>query len=177
MNMKKTLAIALAVAGLATSGAAFAQNADQASATATGQVTIIRPLTIVNTSNQKLDFGRVVQPRTGNSTITLSNSTGAVSTTGTAVALPGTTTFAPFVATGEGGQAVTVTVPATFDLSGPGLPITVNLTPTVNGSTTLSGTLGSSGTKAIDVGGNFDLSSGQASGAYSGTFTVTVQYN
>jgi hypothetical protein len=173
--MKKTLAIALAVAGLAGSGAAFAQSADSASATADSSVTIIRPLTM--TKDADLVFGRVVQPRSGSDTVTLANTGNSVSTGGSAVVLGGiTTSRAVFTVSGEGGQAVGVTIPSSFNLTKGSDSIAVTLLPDVGTSVTLSNALAAAGSKTINVGGSFSLSSTQASGAYAGTFTVSVAY-
>lgn len=174
--MKKTLAIVLAVAGLSVSGTAFAQAADTDNKSATTSVTILRPLTL--TKDADLVFGRVVQPRTGNDTVTIANNSNTTTVGGTAVVLGGiTTSRAAFTASGEGGAAITVTVPATASLTSGANSLTVTLDPAVSGSTTLSGSAASAGTKTIDVGGHFTLGSGQASGAYTGSFTVTVAYN
>ena len=41
----------------------------------------------------------------------------------------------------------------------------------------LSGALGAAGSATLNLGGSFNLPSTQASGAYTGTFNVTVAYN
>ena len=102
-----------------------------------------------------------------------------VTVTGTGIAkLNGITpTAAQFGVTGEGGQAVTVSVPATITMAGSGPNITVTTSATGSGVQTLSGALGAAGTLTVRVGGSFPLTSTTASGSYSGTFTVTVAYN
>lgn len=173
--MKKTLATVLAVAGLAASGAAFAQSADTSSATANSSVNIIRPLTI--TKNADLVFGRVVQPRSGSGTVSIANSSNSVVAGSGAVALSGiATSRAVFTVDGEGGQAVSVTIPSTFNLTKGSDSITVTLSPDVGSSVTLSNALAAAGSKTINVGGSFSLPSTQASGAYTGSFNVDVAY-
>lgn len=176
IHMKKTLAFVLAAAGLAGSGPAFAQSADSASATASSSVTIIRPLTM--TKDADLSFGRVVQPRSGGDTVTLANTGNTVTTGGSAVVLGGiATSRAVFTVSGEGGQAVGVTIPSSFNLSdGASHSISVTLLPDVGTSVTLSNALAAAGSKTINVGGSFSLPSSQASGLYSGSFTVNVAY-
>ncbi len=176
--MKKTLACALVAAGImAGSSAALAQST--ATATATGTTTIIRPLTI--SKDVDLAFGRIVKPGTGSGTVAVAN-TGSSALAGSgAIALPGlAVSHAQFTMAGEGGQLVNVTVPASFDMAlvgGTGQKITVSLDPDLGTSTTLSNALGVAGSKTLNVGGHFSLPSTQDTGAYSGTFDVTVAYN
>ena len=153
---------------------AFAQAS--ASATANGSTTIIRPVTITNTSG--LSFGRIVKPSTGTGTVTIANSADTVSAGAGAVALAGiTTSRAKFTIDGEGGQALTVTVPGTFALGNGTDTITVTLNPNAAGTQTLSNALGAAGTLALNVGGSFNVPNAVSTGAYTGSFDVTVQYN
>jgi len=58
--------------------------------------------------------------------------------------------------------------------------ITVTLDPDWNTTTnqvTLSGSSGSAGSANLNVGGHFSLPSTQASGSYTGSFSVTAAYN
>ena len=172
--MKKIIALALVAAGMA-STQAFAQAANTSTDTANGSVTIIRPLTI--TKNSDLVFGRVVQPRTGTGTVSIANNSNAVVVGAGAVALSGiTTSRAVFTVDGEGGQVVTVSIPSTFNLTKGVDTIAVTLTPDFGATVTLSNALAAAGTKVLNVGGNFNLPTTQASGAYAGTFAVTVTY-
>ena len=172
--MKKIIALALVAAGMA-STPAIAQAAKTSTATAKSSVTIIRPLTI--TKDTDLVFGRVVQPRSGTGTVSIANnSTTTVAASG-AVALSGiTTSRAVFTVDGEGGQVVTVSMPGTFDLTKGADTITVTLAPDFGATVTLSNALAAAGSKVLNVGGGFNLPSTQASGAYTGSFAVTVAY-
>ncbi len=67
---------------------------------------------------------------------------------------------------GEGGQAFSISAPATFEMSGPGTPLTVSLTSTASGAQTLSSALGSAGTFAFYMGGSFPITSTTATGTY-----------
>ena len=149
-----------------------------ASDTGTATVTILRPLTV--TKNTDLKFGTVVEPAAGSATVTI-DTTGTRTTTlvvgGAAVGV------SDFTVAGEDGQAVTVSVPATFPInntSGPG-----SLTVTTTGNTTNVGShnlaggtgLGSGGTLDVKVGGQITVLNTTNSGLYSGTFTVSASYN
>jgi hypothetical protein len=139
----------------------------------TGTATIIQPLTV--TSNATLRFGTLIRPAAGSVTAVISTA-GAFSGTASAVA-SGPQGNADFTVSGEGGQNVTVSVDASFNMSGPGAAIAVTTTATNTGSHALSGSLGSTGTLDVAVGGSISIPSAQASGAYSGTFNVTATYN
>ena len=52
----------------------------------------------------------------------------------------------------------------------------VSLTNDLGTSTTLGGSVGSDGTKSLNVGGSFDVTNTTQTGAYTGTFNVTVAY-
>lgn len=174
ISMKKIIALALVAAGMA-STPAFAQAANTSTDTANGSVTIIRPLTI--TKNTDLVFGRVVQPRLGIGTVSIANNSTTTVAANGAVALSGiTTSHAVFTVDGEGGQVVTVSMPSNFDLTKGTDTITVTLAPDFGATVTLSNALAAAGTKVLKVGGGFNLPSTQASGAYAGTFGVTVAY-
>lgn len=148
----------------------------QSSATTTGTTTILQPVTIAQ--NSPLAFGRIVRPTTGTGTVTIGTGADTVTTSGGAVALAGTTSRARYTVTGEGAQTVSVTMPASFNLSKTGAPdIAVTLTRNPAGVLTLSNVLGSAGTAALDIGGSFSIGNTTATGDYSGTFAVSVAYN
>ena len=176
--MKKIIACAAIVAGLlAGSSAALAQAANTDTETTTGSVTIIRPLTI--TKNTDLAFGRVVQPRSGTGTVSIANNSNTTVAGSGAVALTGLpTSRATYTVEGEGGQVVVTSIPLSFDLSNGTDTLAVTLLPDFGSTVTLSGALADSanGTAALNVGGSFDLPSTISSGAYTGTFDVTVTY-
>ncbi|MBB4612142.1 DUF4402 domain-containing protein [Novosphingobium taihuense] len=173
--MKKLLASAAVAAGLLAGGSAFAQAANTSSATASGSVTIVRPLTI--TKNSDLAFGRIVRPRTGGTgTVTLANTGNTVVAASGAVALASTTSRAQFTVDGEGGQSVTASIPSSVNLTSGTNTIAVTLLPDFGSTVTLSGALAAAGSSTLNVGGSFSLPDTQATGAYTGNFTVTVTY-
>ena len=172
------------LAGLAISAIASAAHA-QASATSTtsASATIFRPITL--TKNTDLRFGTIVRPATGSDTVTIDATDGTRQlATNSAVALTSGAHVAPgratFTVDGEGGQAFSITVPASFNMTRTGGSETIAITLTASATSgTLSGTLGnaSSGSATFGVGGAMPVTSSTASGAYSGSFVTTVAYN
>lgn len=170
-NIVRVLPV-LCLAGAALPAAA--QSAD-----GSGSITVIRPLTVTN--DTPMAFGTVVRPATsaGNGTVAVAAAaTPARSVTGDVVALASTSaSAAKFTLDGEGGQTVSVTVPASFDMASGSDTLTVATSKDIGATVTLSGALGSDGTKVFYVGGSVPITNATASGAYAGTFTVSASYN
>lgn len=138
---------------------------------------VFRPISIAQST--ALAFGKIVRPSSGSGTVSIAAATGVRSLTGTGASglsspVP---TRATYTVSGEGGQAFSLTVPASFQMTGPGTPLTVTLSSTASGAKTLSSVVGSAGTLAFSVGGSFPITSTTVSGAYQGSYAVTVQYN
>lgn len=161
----------LCVAAVAAASGTAVRAAPAATANATAK--IFKPLTISKT--QDLDFGTIVLAGasfTGEivtvaagGTVTCGSGTGKITCGGAPKA-------AKFHLVGTNNSAVTVTSPA-FNLTG---PATLAVTPT---STVQTVNLGSAGlTTGIDVllGGSITLASSTPDGTYSGTWTVTADY-
>jgi hypothetical protein len=177
-TMKTALKIAAGISALsALSGLASTAHA-QASATASanGSATIIQAIAVTKTSD--LAFGTIVKPTTGTSTISMSSTGNAwLATGGNAVrAGSGAATSAAFSVTGEGASAFSISVPPTFNLVSNGNTLVVSTTQSAT-TATLLGTIGSPGSQTFGVGGSFPLTTSAASGAYTGSFVVTVAYN
>lgn len=174
--MKKIIACALVASGLVVGAPAAFADASTSTATANSSLTVIRPLTV--TKNTDLVFGRIVEPRSGGTgTVSIANTSNSVVAGSGAVALSGiTTSRAVFTVDGEGGQVVTVNMPSAFNLTKGSDSITVTLSPDFGSTVTLSNALAAAGSKTLNVGGSFSLPDTQASGAYAGTFDVTVAY-
>ena len=175
--MNPALKIALCVAAIsALATPALAQNS--ATQSTTGSVKIIQPITLAK--NTDLGFGSVVKPNSGTNTVAIDATSGARAMTGggDAALAPSASGRATYTVTGEGGQTFSISTPASFDMQrqGGSDTITVALTQSATAGT-ISGALGNTGTAAFGVGGSFDVSAATASGAYSGTFDVTVAYN
>lgn len=180
MNIIRTLALT-ALATFAIASGAHAQAS--ASQTTSASATIFRPITL--TKNTDLRFGTIVRPASGSDTVNIAAADGARTlSSNNAVALTSGAHQAPSRATytvaGEGGQAFSITIPASFTMTrtGGSETLTIALTATAT-SGTLTGTLGdsSSGSATFGVGGAMPITSTTASGAYSGTFVTTVAYN
>ena len=80
-----------------------------------------------------------------------------------------------FNVTGQSSQTVTITLPSSFTLTSGANQMTVsNLTstPAAGAATALSAT----GTATVNVGGTLTVSPNQPQGAYSGSYTITVNY-
>lgn len=174
--MGKILKIAAGGAALAALATPVsAQNA--ASATASASTTILQPLTISKTAD--LNFGTIVKPTaTGTSTITVS-STGSRTITGSNAVAANTAgvSSAAFLVRGEGGQQFGITVPASFKMTSGTSTLTVTTSNPVGATGVLSGSVGSQGTLALGIGGTLKITKATVSGAYSGTFKVTVVYD
>lgn len=148
------------------------------SASTTATANVFRAITISKTAD--IAFGKIVQPSTGSGTVSLT-AAGARTVTGTgafAFASP-SPTAAAFSVSGEGGQAITVSIPTSFPMTSGANSLTVTTVSTGGGVQTLNSSLGNAGTPptAITVGGSFPFSSTTPTGSYSGTVSVTVQYN
>lgn len=172
--MKKTF-MAITTAMLAVSLPGTAQAQSSASATATGSTTLFQPISIAKTSD--MSFGRLVKPATGSVYVVLFNESGAINPEpGLQVLDAGSVARAVFTIAGEGGELVSISVPPSFTMSNGANTIAVTLEPNEGGVTTLSGSAGSSGNVTLGIGANFVLPSTQATGFYSGSFTVSVAY-
>ena len=168
MNKFLATAGAIAVLALTSTPAVAASPSAQANATAK----IYKPLTI--SKAQDLDFGTIVLVGAAfaNEVVTVPTSGPIVCGGGTNVTCSGTPTAAKFHLVGSNNAAVTVNSPA-FNLTG---PATLSVTPT---SLTQSVNLGATGnTTGIDVllGGSITLASSTPDGVYTGTWTVTADY-
>jgi len=153
-----------------------ATNGNDVTRTGTGRATVRRSLQV--TKHSDLKFGRIVRPSSGDSTVTISPITGLRTVSGTGVGLTDPApSWAYYTISGEGGQTLSITVPASVSMTGPGTPLSVNLTSFRPPPQQLSGSANATGTYDFWVGGNFTLSSTATSGTYSGVFNVTIAYN
>lgn len=170
-------AAALALVAFGVTAPAMAQSSQ--SATGNGSITIIRPVGV--TKSADLKFGTVVRPGTGSGSVAIS-AAGARSVTGGVVGLNSgdAPQAAEFTVAGEGGQSVSVSIPATFIMANGVENLTVTTSNNLSGSASaqsLSGSMGSAGTLNVRVGGSTAVPSTAATGVYTGTFTVSAAYN
>ena len=148
------------------------------SATGTGTIKIVQPLTLTN--DRGLAFGTIIKPASGSGTVTLSAAdVTSRSKTGDIAFVKEGQTSAKFTLNGEGGQKVSVRIPETFTMSGGGETLTVSTLTDLEDVTdvTLSSVLGQNGTKAFYVGGTVTIANDTKSANYTGSFTVTASYN
>lgn len=177
--MKKLLlifAVILFTAGFASK--VSAQNQVSAVNNAGGE--IIAPLTIVKDIN--LEFGKLAVQASTSGTIVLTPAAATSPTaTGGVTLMTGTTrTAAKYNVGGAASYGYAITVPATSVTITSGLN-TMTITDFTFGSAighTLSGgTLSAGGIDDFYVGGTLNVAAAQVVGVYTGTFTVSVNYN
>jgi hypothetical protein len=180
MNRIRKLLIggATAIAAATLASSALAQASASQATTATG--TIFQPILLAK--NTDLSFGTVVRPISGTGTVTIDKANGTRTLEGAGALLNtgpnAAAARATYTVTGEGGQAFSITVPATFNMTRTGGSETIQVTLAPTATTgLLDGSLGATGTATFGVGGAIPISNTTASGAYSGTFNVIVAYN
>ncbi|HEY3948071.1 DUF4402 domain-containing protein [Phenylobacterium sp.] len=173
MNIRHTairVGAGLLLAALATS--AFA--AGTVSTTANATLTVMSPDTLTKT--QDLVFGTVIRPSSGTNTIALSSTSGTVTVSagaGNASVVNSTTSQARFNFVAPAATTYTTTQSLTFTQNG-----LTNVSAAAPTTTTGSlGTVPAGGTQDINVGGQFDISSATTAQNYTGTLTLTVNYN
>jgi hypothetical protein len=173
--MKHALSL-LAAASLALACAsAQAANSDTATATAV----VLTPIAIAKTAD--MNFGNVVA---GNGVVTL-NTDGSRAAGGSTplVVFGSSPTAAAFHVTGDGNQTFAISYPSLpTTLAGPSsstMAFTICTAATAAAScsgTVTTGTL-ASGATDIYVGGTITVGASQTVGTYTGTVTVSVDYN
>ena len=166
MNLSKFAAVLLAGTGLAALSTA---QAFAAGAIVDADAEVATPLTISNTTG--LSFGRLGPTGIAGS-VTLSTS--GTRTASNVDLLPGgTVSAAAFDISGEPNEAYTITFPASATISSGGNNMTVDtFTHDAGGSPALDG----SGNDSFNVGADVAVGGSQPGGAYTGTFSVTVDY-
>lgn len=174
--MKKLFAFAIVILGF--SAASFAQpftNSANANATAT----IFTALTI----EKKLDlvFGKLGAKTTP--TIAIVSTSGSRSGSSADLIADPTVKAAEFQVKGDGGSAFTVTFPVgdTELTSGVLTPMKIlagGFTAKIDGAAnSTSGTIAALGTTVLKVGATLQVGANQDKGDYTGSFSVTVNYN
>jgi spore coat protein U-like protein len=172
MKAQNALLLALGAAVLTLSGSAAM--AGSVTATASVSVTILAPVTLEAT--QGLDFGAVTKPgNAGANTITLDPASSAVTLSGAGdgARAAGSVSPARFSLVGEAG--VTYSTTQSLSFAQPGLT-RVSVSTPVAGNGAL-GVIPASGMQELRFGGAFDLTAATPAQAYSGSLSVTVNYN
>ena len=144
-----------------------ASSAQAATASADATATILQQITVTKTAD--LAFGTVVVGTTGGNVTVANDGTTAISCAA-ALACSGTNGAASFNVVGTVGEAVTVTVDPSVTLTSGSNSMTASLNPSYSGTHTLVAS------DVLRVGGTLTVGASQASGVYSGSFDVVVNY-
>ena len=166
----------LSAAIFAFSTISFGQNSHQTSASSS--VRIIQPILIEQEAD--MNFGVLIANTTGYD-VTLNTAPGDLRTAPAGVALTGGTTYqdtpslASFTITGEPNTSFAIGLPSSISLSNGTASMTVNAFSSSLGATsTIDATEGEA---TLNVGATLAVGANQASGLYTSTFDVTVNYN
>jgi len=153
----------------------------QATETTAAAANIITPIAITETSS--LHFGTMAVLAGTGGTCVLSTQGVRTATDGVnlSVQSPGATNAA-YNVSGAVNTTYAITLPSTITVnestSGSSMTINSILARTASaGADGLTGTLSADGTDSFTVGGTLNVTAGQSTGLYSGTFDVTVAYN
>ena len=160
-----------AIAGLgATVAASGALASGSVQATANATLTVLSPTTLSKT--QDMVFGQIVRPSSGSNTVTLDTSdTVTISGAGNGSVVASTTSSAKFNVVSAAATTFTTTqTQAGLTNIAPSAPVATSGT-----LGTISGANG--GSQEIRYGGQFDITAATAAQNYTGTLTVTVNYN
>jgi hypothetical protein len=171
MDIRNILIAGAAFAAASIAGAAAAAPGT-VSATAPASVTVVSAA-VTLTKTQDMKFGTIVLPTTGSNTIILdANDKVTKSGGGDALIVASTTASAKFNLFAASGTTYTTTQVLAFDQ--PGLN-NVSASAPVASSGTIN-VISSGSTQELRVGGQFDISPNTPAQAYTGTLTLTVNY-
>ena len=162
-KIKAALVAATAIAAFASTGA----QAQAATQTADARVTILTAVQLAQ--NDVLDFGVVASGATaGTVTLPIGSNTRTCSASVTCV---GTALRGRFTVTGaSNGYSVAITVPTSATLTSGTNTMAVALTPSITGFTSTGAA------QSFFVGGTLTVGASQAAGLYTGTYTVSANY-
>ena len=152
--------------------AVFAQTS--AFDTATANANIIPAISITRTAN--LNFGDILQPGATGGTAVVTP--GGVRNVSGVLGAGGTVNAAAFTVGGSGAKQFNIVVtPATLAISNGTTTMNVDTwTTSCVSPCTFPGAVATAQTLPLTVGGTLNVNAAQALGAYTGTFTVTVNY-
>lgn len=159
----------LVAAGAALATATLNTGAAQAAtASASATAKILAEVTVTKTAD--LNFGTVVIGAVAGSASVAPGATTA--TCGGGAICSGSAGAANFNIVGTPNELLTISVPGTASLTGPGGTLTATLA--ANASSGAS--LGATGTLPLGVGGSLAVPGNTLAGTYSGTFSVSADY-
>jgi hypothetical protein len=157
----KAALVSTAVAALAFT----ATTAEAATATGTARAKILRPVTV--TAVDDLQFGTII---TGAAASTVDITPAGGFTCGAGLVCSGTNSEGSFNITGTTGQTVSISVPASVTLNSGANSMTASLTSSASSAVLVANAA------SFTVGGSLAVGANQADGDYTGTYTVTVDY-
>jgi hypothetical protein len=163
---------ALWAAAILLSAAGAPSGAFAASVNAGGEAIIVTATSFFLVEN--MDFGAIV-PGPAPGSVTVDATDGTISSSGGVAATAGGHERGRFVGGGSEGQQITLTLsapPTLDDGNGNTMPMTAL---TMDGPTVR--TIGPDLAFDVYIGGTLDVGANQTPGAYSGTFTLTVDYS
>lgn len=167
-SIKSIVALAAVAAVVGTGSKAIAADAN-----GTASATIVTALTVSNDTN--LQFGSVAATTTAG-TVVMGTASDTPTTYSNVVAQAGTTTRGAITVTGLAGATYSTTLPTSVTLSGSGTAAGNNMT--VDGwASTADGTIDAGGSDTVHVGATLQVGASQVAGPYSGSYTVTFNYN
>lgn len=163
--------VALAIGSFSTLTASDANAQASATQSANINALIANPIVLAKTAD--LEFGSIT-PSTAATTVII-DPAGTVNAGSTAIGINGAPDAAAFTVSGLALQTFAVTLPAdgTVTLAGPGAPMAVDAFTSDAAAAISAG----GGPDAFGVGATLTVGADQTSGAYSGSFNVTVSYN
>lgn len=174
--MKLRLALAAAAAGVV---AASGATAAPVTANATAQANIVAPAAL--TATRDLEFGTIAKPTVGSTTVTVASAASATATPSVSggngfVPIPGQARAATFRLIGTPGQTYTVDANTlSFTGAAGNLTSIAAEAPVSAGGSLL--TLPGSGVDDLYIGGRFTISPTTTVQAYSGTLSLTINFN
>ena len=165
-HFMNTRFVKAALVGTVAFAALGSTGAQAATATANAKAKILAQITV--TRNADLDFATIV-PTSVASTVTVTPA--GARTCGVGLVCLGTAAASDFGVTGTTGQVVTVSVPTTVSLTGPGAAMSASLVASAS-------TITLAALNTFQVGGTLSVGANQLEGSYvtAAPFTVTVNY-
>jgi hypothetical protein len=141
-------------------------------ARAQAEAEFVDPITITKTAD--LGFGEII-PANVAGTVTITPTASGSTRSVTQVSFFGTSSFshAEFDVTGDRGASITITLPASINLTGPGANMLVDV---FTSNPTSPTSLGFLGQRTVRVGATLQVGASQTAGSYIGTFNVTIAY-
>lgn len=150
--------------------------ASTATATANAKGIVLQSLTLNNITD--LDFGTVAGDTSNPGTVSIDADTGARSTTGAVVGLPGAFGRAEFDGFASANQTVQLTLsqPASNVLCNSACANTIGATLNLDSGGATSRNTGVTGAFTVYVGGDFSIAANQPAGLYTAQFDLTAVY-